>query len=93
MVAGASYRPEHGVCFSCSVFTWVKVALLAEAEAPELKHLWVFADDKPCAAGQSWKAKDCQHSEPEEKNRHRDEYIAIHAERSRPSLALGRFGA
>ena len=39
-----------GYALMCSVFARVIVALLAEAEAPQLKHLWVFTDDQPCTA-------------------------------------------
>ena len=41
---------NQGVFFNCSVFARVIVGLLVEAKAPELEHLWVFADDQPCAA-------------------------------------------
>jgi hypothetical protein len=45
MLHAAPALANHGVCRDCSVFARVIVALLVEAQAPELKHLWVFADD------------------------------------------------
>ena len=74
MLHAAPAFANHGVCLICSVFARVIVALLAEAEAPQLKHLWVFTDDQPCAARECWKAKDCQHSETDEENRHADKH-------------------
>ena len=64
---------NHGVCLCCSLFARVIVALLVEAQAPKLKHLWVFADDEPCAARHHWEADDGQYSEPNEENRYADE--------------------
>jgi hypothetical protein len=59
------------VCFCCSVFARVIVGLLVEAEAPELEHLWVFADDEPRAARHHWKTNDGNQSEPNKENRSR----------------------
>ena len=74
MLHAAPAFANHGVCLICSAFARVIVALLAEAEAPQLKHLWVFADDQPCAARECWKTQDRQHSEPDEENRHADKH-------------------
>jgi hypothetical protein len=54
MLQAAPAFANHGVSLSCSVFARIIVALLAEAEAPELEHLWVIADDEPRAACKSW---------------------------------------
>ena len=59
---------------SCSVFARVIVALLAEAETPELEHLWVITNDQPCTAGERWKGEDGQHSETNEEHRYADEH-------------------
>src|SRR5271168_3014866 len=74
MLEAAPAFANHGVYLDCSVFAWVIVALLVEAQAPELEHLWVFADDQPRAARHHRKADYCQQSKPNEENRYRDEY-------------------
>src|SRR5260370_35465631 len=56
MLHAAPALANHGACFNCSVFTRVIVALLVEAQAPELKHLRVFANDKPCGDSECWKS-------------------------------------
>ena len=68
-------RPSRttDVCLSCSVFARVIVALLVEAQAPELEHLWVFADDEPCADGKRRESQHRQQSKPDEENRYADE--------------------
>src|ERR1700722_15209450 len=70
MLQAAPAFANQGVCLICSVFARVIVGLLVEAEAPELKHLWVFADDQPCAAREGWKAENGEHSEPSKENRY-----------------------
>ena len=62
------------VYFVCSVFARVIVGLLAEAQAPELEHLWVFADDEPRAHGKRGKGHHRQQAKPNEENRYADEY-------------------
>ena len=55
------------------MFARVIVGLLAEAQAPELEHLWVFADDEPCSNRKRWKGHHRQQAEPNEENRYADE--------------------
>src|ERR1700678_2818586 len=73
MLHAAPAFANHGVSLICSVFARVIVALLAEAQAPQLEHLWVFADAKPRAARHHWETEYGNHSEPNEENRYRDE--------------------
>jgi len=51
---------------------WVIVAPLVEAQAPELKHLRVSADDDPRSNGQ--RGSSSPESKPQEENRNADEY-------------------
>src|ERR1700733_9238024 len=74
MLHAAPALANHGVCLNCSLFARVIVGLLAEAETPELEHLWVFADDEPCARGECWKGDHRQQAKPNEENRYADEY-------------------
>src|SRR5271156_5094899 len=73
MLQAAPAFANHGTCLSSSVFARIIVASLVEAQAPELKHLWVFADDQPCAAREHRKCEDCHDSETNEENRYTDE--------------------
>src|SRR5580698_7474810 len=59
MLHAAPALANHGTCLSCSLFARVIVALLVEAQAPELKHLWVFANDEPCADCEAGKGQRC----------------------------------
>src|SRR5580658_2628259 len=86
MLQAAPAFANHGVCLSCSVFARVIVRLLVEAEAPELKHLWVFADDEPCAACESWETENGQHSEPSEENRNRHKHDDHPRRKLKPEL-------
>src|SRR5579875_2280081 len=74
MLQAAPALANHGVFFCCSIFARVIVGLLAEAETPELEHLWVFADDKPRAGGKCREAQNGQQSETDEENRHAHEH-------------------
>src|SRR5215469_10997004 len=74
MLQAAPAFANHGVCFSCSVFARVIVRLLVEAQAPQLKHLWVFANDEPCSDGKSGESDHCKQPKPNEENRYADEY-------------------
>src|ERR1700744_1857026 len=65
---------NHGVCLYCSVFARVIIRLLVEAQAPELKHLWVVTDDEPCADSKRRKRHHRQQAKPNEENRYADEY-------------------
>ena len=56
-----------------ALFAWVIVAPLLQAQRPELKHLGVLANDKPCSKQQRRKADDGKPFETGEENRHRDE--------------------
>lgn len=42
--------------------------------APELEHLWVFANDEPRANGKRGKSYHRQQAKPNEENRYEDEY-------------------
>src|SRR6185437_12705585 len=64
---------NHGVCLICSVFARVIVGLLAEAQAPELKHLWVFANDEPRGNSKRGKGHHRQQAKPNEENRYADD--------------------
>src|SRR5580658_4974585 len=74
MLHAAPAFANHGVSFNCSLFARVIVGLLAEAEAPELEHLWVFANDEPSANRKRGKGQHRQKTEPNEENRYADEY-------------------
>src|SRR5260370_40514297 len=73
MLHAAPAFANHGVCFNCSAFARVIVALLVEAQAPQLEHLWVSADDEPCAARHYGKTENSQHSDTNEEDRYRHE--------------------
>ena len=73
MLQAAPAFANHGVCFSCSALARVIVALLVEAQAPELKHLRVFADDQPRRDGKRWKSQHREQAEADEENRYADE--------------------
>src|SRR5258706_15088961 len=73
MLQAAPAFANHGVCFNCSLFARVIVGFLVEAQAPELEHLWVFADDEPCRTYKHREAENRQDSEPNEENRYRHE--------------------
>src|SRR6202012_2080628 len=74
MLHAAPAFANHGTNFACSVFARVIVALLVEAQAPELKHLWVFADDEPRSDSERGKGHHRQQAKPNEENRNADEY-------------------
>ena len=74
MLHAAPALANHGTNLACSVFARVIVALLAEAQAPELEHLWVFANDEPCANGKRGEGHHRQQAKPNEENRNADEY-------------------
>src|SRR5260370_26327596 len=71
MLHAAPALANHGTSFLCSVFTRVIVARLPKAQAPELKHLGMFADNEPRCAHHHGKAEDRQHTKPNEENPHR----------------------
>src|SRR6266851_3646976 len=71
MLHAAPALVNHGTNFLCSVFARVIVARLSKAEAPELEHLGMFADDEPRCAHHHGKTEDRQHTKPNEENRHR----------------------
>ena len=48
------------------------MGLLAEAQAPELKHLWVFANDEPCSSYQYGEADEGENAKTNEENRYRE---------------------
>src|SRR5579875_3157958 len=73
MLQAAPALANHGVFFCCSVFARVIVAFLVEAEAPELKHLWVLPHDEPCGDCERWKREHCEQTKPNEENRYADE--------------------
>jgi hypothetical protein len=73
MLHAAPALANHGTNLACSVFARVIVGLLAEAQAPELEHLWVFANDQPCTHGQRGKSNHRQQPKPNEENRYADE--------------------
>src|SRR5229473_1723461 len=74
MLHAAPAFANHGVCFDCSVFARVIVALLGEAQAPQLEHLWVFADDQPRCNSKRGKGHHRQQAKSNEENRYADEY-------------------
>src|SRR6185437_13486400 len=74
MLHAAPAFANHGTNFACSVFARIIVGLLTEAQAPELKHLWVFANDKPCSRCKRGKSQHRQQAEANEENRYADEY-------------------
>jgi hypothetical protein len=55
-----------------ALFTRVIVALLFQAQRPELKHLGVVANDEPCAYRQSWKGTKRQPLTTCKEDRYRD---------------------
>src|SRR5579875_1719658 len=73
MLQAAPAFANHGVFLCCSVFARVIVAFLAEAQAPELQHLWVFANNEP---GRDSERRECHHrqqAKANEENRYADE--------------------
>ena len=73
MLEAAPAFANQGVYLCCSAFTRVIVGLLVEAQAPELKHLWVFANDEPGTERKRWKADDRNEAEPGKEDRYRNE--------------------
>ena len=73
MLHAAPALANHGTNFACSVFARIIVGLLAEAQAPELKHLWVFADDEPRRNCKRGERHHRQKAKPNEENRYADE--------------------
>ena len=69
MLVAAPALVNHG-----ALFARVIVALLSQAQGPQLKHLWVFANDKPRTEQERWKCKDRYPLEPSEKDRHCNEH-------------------
>src|SRR5579875_3590355 len=65
---------NHGTNFACSVFARVIVGLLAEAQAPELEHLWVFTNDEPGPRCKRGEGEHRHQTKPSEENRYADEY-------------------
>src|SRR6185437_12132312 len=64
---------NHGTNLACSVFGRVIIGLLTEAQAPELKHLWVFANNEPSPHSQCGEGHHRQQAKPNEENRYADE--------------------
>src|SRR5438270_1287590 len=64
---------NHGIYLICSVFARVIVGFLAEAQAPELEHLWVFTNDEPRGGSQRGEGHHRQQTKPNEEDRYADE--------------------
>src|SRR6185437_3516136 len=74
MLHAAPAFANHGTNLACSEFARVIVGLLAEAQAPELKHLWVFANDEPCRNCKRGEGQHRNQTKTDEENRYADEY-------------------
>ena len=73
MLQAAPTFANQGTCLSCSLFARIIVALLVEAEAPQLEHLWVFADDEPCTNSEARNGHHRQKTKLDEENHDADE--------------------
>src|SRR6185312_15271545 len=74
MLHAAPAFANQGTNFAWLLFARVIVGLLAEAQAPELEHFRVFADDEP---GPRYKRGEGDHrhqTKSNEENRYADEY-------------------
>ena len=69
MLFAAPALVNHGASFA-----WVIVALLLQAQGPELEHLRVLTDDEPCANQQRGKGADGKPFKAGEENRHCQEH-------------------
>src|ERR1700733_12307770 len=65
---------NHGTNLLCSVFARVIIGPLVEAQAPELEHLWVFADDQPTTCREQRERDDREQSETGEESQYRDHH-------------------
>src|ERR1700679_428358 len=74
MLHAAPAFANHGTCLAFSLFAWVIVALLAQTQAPQLEHLWVFANDEPCTYREARQGHHREQTKPDEENRNADEY-------------------
>ena len=73
MLHAAPTLANHGTNLPCSVFARIIVGFLTEAQAPELEHFRVFANDEPRADSERRESHHCQESKPNEENRYADE--------------------
>ena len=93
MLQAAPAFANHGVCLICSALAWVIVALLVRLKPQSWNIFGCLRTMSHAETASVGNASIARSRKPTRKTVTQTKTIAIHAVRSKPSLARGRFSA